>query len=147
MDLVYLDINCFQRGFDDPSQARIQIEAMACQIIFQTAEDNEIDLIWSFMHEDEITVCPFPERKIEVYKLSTICKKLVKPSKAILDLAQSLQNQIKLSSKDALHLACAMNIKAGFFLTCDDIIIKRSKKLDTKIKILNPLDYVKRIKQ
>ena len=34
MDLIYLDYNCFQRGFDDPRQIRIQMEALACQEIF-----------------------------------------------------------------------------------------------------------------
>jgi hypothetical protein len=33
MHLLYLDYNCFQRGFDDPGQVRIQIEALACQEI------------------------------------------------------------------------------------------------------------------
>ncbi len=31
MDLIYIDYNCFQRGFDDPLQTRIQMEALACQ--------------------------------------------------------------------------------------------------------------------
>jgi hypothetical protein len=32
-DLLYLDYNCFQRGFDDITQTRIKIEAIACQEI------------------------------------------------------------------------------------------------------------------
>jgi hypothetical protein len=38
VDLLYLDYNCFQRGFDDPQQIRIQMEALACQEIFVRAE-------------------------------------------------------------------------------------------------------------
>lgn len=41
MDLVYLDYNCFQRGFDDPRQARIRMEALACQEIFEQAEADK----------------------------------------------------------------------------------------------------------
>lgn len=33
MEIVYLDYNGFQRGFDDPSQTRIQMEALACQVL------------------------------------------------------------------------------------------------------------------
>jgi len=33
MDLVYMDYNCFQRGFDDPRQVRIRMEALASQEI------------------------------------------------------------------------------------------------------------------
>jgi hypothetical protein len=53
MALIYLDYNCFQRGFDDPRVVRIQIEALACQEIFVRAERNQVQLVWSFMHEDE----------------------------------------------------------------------------------------------
>jgi hypothetical protein len=38
MTLIYLDYNCFQRGFDDPRQVRIQMEAVACQEIFTQAQ-------------------------------------------------------------------------------------------------------------
>ncbi len=53
MALIYLDYNCFQRGFDDPRQVRIQMEALACQEIFIEAEKGDIELIWSF-------IPPFP---------------------------------------------------------------------------------------
>jgi hypothetical protein len=62
MDLIYLDYNCFQRRFDDPSQIRIQLEALACEEIFLRAEIEEIQLAWSFMHADETLLCPFPNR-------------------------------------------------------------------------------------
>ena len=74
MDLIYLDYNCFQRGFDDPRQIRIQMEALACQEIFVRAEADEVRLVWSFMHEDETILCPFPEREYEVLRLATLCK-------------------------------------------------------------------------
>lgn len=41
-EVLYLDYNCFQRGFDDPAQVRIQIEALACQEIFIRAARNEV---------------------------------------------------------------------------------------------------------
>lgn len=61
--LVYLDYNCFQRGFDDPAQVRIQMEALACQEISARTARSEITLAWSFMHEDETILCPFPVRR------------------------------------------------------------------------------------
>ncbi len=53
MDRIYLDYNCFQRPFDDPSSARIQIEAVACIEVIRWADARAVELIWSFMHEDE----------------------------------------------------------------------------------------------
>jgi hypothetical protein len=45
MSLIYLDYNCFQRGFDDPRQVKIQMEALACEEIFFRAERKNIRLI------------------------------------------------------------------------------------------------------
>lgn len=39
-DLIYLDCNCFQRGFDDPRQIRIRMEALACEAVFAEAEEG-----------------------------------------------------------------------------------------------------------
>jgi predicted nucleic acid-binding protein len=138
MDLIYMDFNCFQRGFDDPTQVRIQMEALACQEIFRMAEENKVALIWSFMHAVENDVCPFNERRQEAIKLSALCKKRIGVHEAIYDLSEKLDT---LDSKDALHLATALYIQAGFFITCDDILIKKSMKLDLEIKFLNPLEY------
>lgn len=143
MVLIYLDYNCFQRGFDDPNQIRIQMEALACQELFIKAERGDIQLIWSFMHEDENYLCPFPERKMEVFRLSNLCKVRVGPEKDIYDNAKLFQQRGGLSSKDAVHLSCAYYIKAEFFLTCDDELIKQAKRLNLKIKVMNPVDYIR----
>ena len=83
MDLIYLDYNCFQRGFDDHQQIRIQMEALACQEIFIRAEEGEIQLVWSFMHEDETILCPFPERKHEASRLANLCALRIGPEEEI----------------------------------------------------------------
>lgn len=46
MDLIYLDYNCFQRGFDDSRQVKIQIEALACEEIFARVERKDIKLVF-----------------------------------------------------------------------------------------------------
>ncbi len=143
MDLIYLDYNCFQRGFDDPAQIRIQMEAMACQEIFIRAERAECQLVWSFMHEDENLLCPFPDRKFEVMRLSTLCEVRIGPEDEIRDLALSFERKAKLSAKDAVHLACAVYAKAAVFLTCDDGLLKRAKRLKLTISLMNPVDYVR----
>jgi hypothetical protein len=44
MEVIYLDYNCFQRGFDDPRQIKIRLEALACQEIFSKAEGKQVNL-------------------------------------------------------------------------------------------------------
>lgn len=147
MDLIYLDYNCFQRGFDDPSQIKIQLEALACEEIFARAERREVRLVWSFMHEDENILCPFLERKLEVLRLSILCKVRVGPEDGILALAEDFQQRAKLSSKDAIHLACACHAKARFFLTCDEALIKRANKLKLEIRVMNPVEYIREVEK
>lgn len=144
--LLYLDYNCFQRGFDDPSQIRIQLEALACQEIFLMAEQEKVELVWSFMHEDETVLCPFPERKYEILKLSKLCKIRIGPTEEIYSYAKFLYRKSGLSAKDALHLASAIFVKADFFVTCDDRLIKRAKGtkgLDIEMELINPVDYIR----
>lgn len=143
MDLVYLDYNCFQRGFDDPTQIRIQLEALACQEIFINAEANKIELVWSFMHEDETLLCPILERKHEAFRLADICKVRIEPEEEIRKLAHSFQKRSKISAKDALHVACACFIKADFFLTCDDKLMKQAKRLKIQPVPINPVEYIR----
>ena len=147
MSLVYLDYNCFQRGFDDPQQIRIQMEALACQEIFVKAEEGKARLVWSFMHEDETILCPFPERKYEVLRLAALCEVRVGPEEDIYKLAKSFQEKRRLSAKDAIHLACASYVGAQVLLTCDDRLIRQAKQLTLGMVIMNPVDYVRQEKR
>jgi predicted nucleic acid-binding protein len=143
MFVIYLDYNCFQRSFDDPGKVRIQLEALACQEIFGRAEAGQIKLVWSFMHEDETILCPFPERQYEVSRLSLLCQIRLGPEQEILRIAKEIQEKAGMSAKDAMHLACACYVKADYFLTCDDKLIKKSRKIEVGIEIMNPLDFVR----
>ena len=147
MDLIYLDYNCFQRGFDDPYQIKIQLEALACEEIFARVERGKIKLVWSFMHEDENILCPFMERKLEVCCLSILCQVKVGPDEEICQLANDFQQKGNLSSKDALHLACAIYANSHFFITCDDELIKRAKRLNLELRIINPVDYIREVEK
>ena len=144
MDLIYLDYNCFQRGFDDARQARIRMEALACEAVFAKAEEGDVRLVWSFMHEDETVLCPFPERTLEVASLSALCSVRIGPVDEIRSLALSFREWVRLSAKDAVHLACACHAGAQVFLTCDDDLLRLSGQLDVDLDVLNPVDYVRR---
>ena len=109
MSLLYLDYNCFQRAFDDPAQIRIQMEALACQeITFRAEQQADLELVWSFMHDDETTLCPFPDRKIEALRLARLYQRRIGPEQAIYDQAKQFQQQAQLSAKEAIQLACAV---------------------------------------
>jgi hypothetical protein len=144
MDLIYLDYNCFQRRFDDPNQIRIQMEALACQELFNKAEVQAVQLMWSLMHEDETLLCPFPERRDFALELSTLCPTRIGPEAAVYAIAQTFIQQGKFSAKDVLHVACAVYAQANFFLSCDDVLLRQAKKLSLTCDAMNPVDYIRR---
>ena len=143
MDLIYPDYNCFQRPFDNPLDVRIQIEALACQELFCRAEAHEVELVWSFVHQDETIVCPFPDRKAEAFRLSSLCARRQGPVDSILQKAGKLSAEQNISGKDALRLAAALEIRADIFLTCDDRLLHRAGRSQLDIELLNPADYIR----
>ncbi|MBI5050321.1 MAG: PIN domain-containing protein [Nitrospirae bacterium] len=68
---------------------------------------------------------------------------IIAPDKEIYQLAKEFQQTTRLSSKDAIHLACASHAKCKFFLTCDEELIKYAKKLNLEIKVMNPVEYIR----
>ena len=98
------------------------------------------------MHEDENILCPFLERKLEVLRLSALCKIKVGPNAEIYNIAKELQQRARLSAKDAIHLACAYHVKCKIFLTCDDELINHTKRSNLDIKVMNPVDYIRGLK-
>jgi len=120
------------------------MEALACEEIFTRAERGEIQLVWSFMHEDETILCPFPERKYEVSRLAALCQVRVGPKEEIYNYAKLLEQKEGLSAKDAVHLSCARFVRAEFFLTCDDKLAKQAKQVSLEMDILNPVDCIRR---
>jgi hypothetical protein len=138
---LYLDYNCFQRRFDDQRQPRIRGEAQACVFILEQA-GSEVELVWSFMHEDENAFCPFPARRVEVGRLTERCAISIRPVEAVRRRAHELQGIGNLSAKDALHVACAVQAKADWFLTCDDQLLRRFARLNLGLRAANPVAYL-----
>jgi len=77
-------------------------------------------------------LCPFPERKYEVLRLSALCKVRIGPEDKINKIATAFQKRVGLSTRDA-----------NAFLTCDDRLIRRSERLELGIMVMNPVDYVR----
>ena len=84
------------------------------------------------MNVFKTVLCPFPERKYEVLRLSALCKVRIGPEDKINKIATAFQKRVGLSTKDA-----------NAFLTCDDRLIRRSERLELGIMVMNPVDYVR----
>jgi len=61
---LYLDMNIYERPFDDQSQMRIRLETVAITMIFALIENGYFSARWSFVLEYENSHNPSPERKL-----------------------------------------------------------------------------------
>ena len=45
---------------------------------------------------------------------------------------------------DALHIACADMAKADFFVTCDDVLVRKGKtnKKNINVRIMNLMEFI-----
>jgi len=135
---VYIDTSALNRIFDDQSQVKIYMESSSMLIIFTLIDSGAIELIVSDVLLFENKNNPYLERHAFVNLCIQKAKQIQMIHEGILTRAQEMESQ-HIKGLDALHLACAEELNADYFLTCDDIILKRYRG---KIKIQNPIDFV-----
>ncbi len=61
MKLIYLDMCCFNRPYDDQSQARIRLETEAKLLIQENIRQGKCRLAWSAILDFECSKNPYPE--------------------------------------------------------------------------------------
>ncbi len=123
---IYLDTSALNRIFDDQSQPKIYLEASSMLIIFMLIDSGAIEFVSSDVLLFENSSNPYLERQAFVSLCIQKVKQIQTIHEGILARAQEVENQ-HIKGLDALHLACAEELNADCFLTCDDIILKRYK--------------------
>ena len=142
MKKLYLDMNIYNRPFDDQSQVRIRLETIAIYAILKTIKEKRYSLLWSFMLEFENSLNPDEDIKVEIQMASSLALELINMTDDILIAAKSLESK-GIKPRDAIHVACAIKGGADFFLTCDDKLIRKSQLIKDKIIIINPIDFIR----
>jgi predicted nucleic acid-binding protein len=138
---IYLDNCCFNRPFDDQSQLRILLESEAKLKIQENIRSGVYKLVWSYMLDYENSKNPFLERRKQIFKWQSYSEDDIEEDEHILKTA-AIMRLHGIRKLDALHLACAIQAKADFFLTTDDGILKKAGKIDN-IQIADPIGFVK----
>ncbi|HSO88110.1 MAG TPA: hypothetical protein VLQ91_16280 [Draconibacterium sp.] len=138
--LIYLDNCSFNRHFDDQKQIRIKIETDAKLFIQEQIIKGSLKLAWSYMLDYENSANPFTEKKetIDNWKKYSITD--TGETNNILSVAEELFNK-RLKSKDALHVACAVELNCNFFITTDKTMIKKLVNFKP-VKIMSPVDFI-----
>jgi predicted nucleic acid-binding protein len=88
---------------------------------------------------------PFEERKNAIQKWRGIAGEDVCETPTVLTRA-GIFLDYGLKPKDALHLACAVEGQAEYFLTTDDAIVKKLSSC-TDIRAINPIEFLKIIEE
>lgn len=120
---VYSDNCCFNRPFDNQSQIRIYLESQAKLFVQKKINLKYIDLVWSYILDYENSFDPLKERLSIISNWRNKAILDLNENLNILNIAKSVKNQ-GINTKDALHIACAIEGNCDFFLTTDDNIIK-----------------------
>ena len=138
---IYLDVCCLNRPFDDLSQDRVYLEAEAVLSIISHCESGEWVLLFSDAIEYEISKLPDTEKYEQVQTLCAVAKHKI-------ELDGQSETRAKFFSEngvkplDSLHLALAEKGGANVFLTTDDQLYKAAKKINLKVKIDNPVNWL-----
>jgi predicted nucleic acid-binding protein len=140
--LLYLDMCSLQRPLDDRAQLRIALEAEAVLGILALCQSGEADLLSSDALEYEAGRNPHPLRKAHIDGILARAVQVIRVSEEIEQRARAY-NQAGLKPLDALHLACAVQAGADYFLTCDDRLLRRSGSAHTgPPKVVTPVELI-----
>lgn len=145
---IYLDVCCLNRPFDDQSQLRIRLETESILTIIYQCQKQKWKLISSCVLDWELNQMSDFEKLEKIQKILTIAKIKVIDSPNLQTRTNELQ-ALGFSSYDAAHIASAERSQADTFLTTDDRLINRSKRLTNliNVNIDNPLQWLATIIQ
>ena len=139
--LLYLDLNCFNRPFDDQSQDRIAQETAAVFAILQRIIDGVDQLSWSAILTFENAQHPLADRRIEIAQWAHRAVGNVTVTPQVATRARIL-TAAGFRPLDAAHLACAEAAACDRFLTCDDQVLRRARRVQVGLRVQTPTEYV-----
>ena len=143
---LYLDMNIYNRPFDEQMQVKIRLETIAIFSILQRIKSGDFALLWSFVIDYENSLNPYDDVRLEIELASSLADETIKPDEFVVATARRFEKK-GIKPRDALHLACALKGKAEYFLTCDDKLIKKASALGINLKIMNPIKFVEEMEE
>ncbi|NEX20376.1 PIN domain protein [Thiorhodococcus mannitoliphagus] len=120
---------CFNRPYDDQTQARVRLETEAKLLIQENIKDGRCRLVWSSILDFECSKNPFPEHRQAILQWRRLADRCIQVSPKIASRAKQLESQA-VARFDAQHVACALASEVDLFVTTDDRLLKRLRKLD-----------------
>lgn len=141
---IYLDICCFNRPFDDQSDLIVRLQTEAKLHVQEMVRQGALDLVWSAIMDIENSANPDLNRKVTIADWQQIGVVDMSVNELVEQKAITL-SKIGVKPMDALHVACAIEARAEYFLTTDNALLRKMVKQDS-IRVVDPVDFVRELK-
>ena len=138
---IYLDNCYFNRPYDSQTAQRIKLETEAKLSIQMQVINSQLELVWSFMLDYENAANPYADQREAIAEWKNLAKKHIQATQNILEHGKQIEAITAIKSKDALHLACAIEAECHYIITTDRLFLKKAQSIDV-IDTLNPIDFV-----
>lgn len=109
--------------------------------ILERAQQSDLQLVSSTALEAEIGRTADPERRQRVLAALDVATEKIQVTEAMMKRAATLQSS-GFTPFDALHLACAEAATVDSFLTTDDRLLRRAKRIEISISVENPVTWI-----
>jgi predicted nucleic acid-binding protein len=142
---LYIDLNCFNRPFDDQGQERVRKETEAVLSVLTRIVEGKDTLLWSSVMSFENDKHPKADRRDEIALWEGRSERFVSVTESLEQRARQIVRQ-GIAVLDAAHLAAAEIGGAEIVLTCDDVLVRRAARLGLALRVLNPVAYFNEVK-
>ena len=140
---IYLDTCCLSRPFNDQISIRIRRETEAVEMILKNFSTGD----WSWIVSGALTFevdnnRDMSQRNEMKYQMA---EAYINVSISEIERARGRDlEKLGFKQLDALHLACAERGNADVFLTTDDRLLRRAKRLSSKlhVEVENPYEWL-----
>ena len=146
---IYLDTCSLNRPYDALDLTTVNLEAQAKLTIQGWIREGKYDLVSSEMLLTEISEIPVELRKRGITSyIEENAAVHVGPGNngTVHEMALELVRK-QIGYKDACHAASAILAGCSYLITTDYRFIKRFRRLDTELKIIDPIEFVRVMEQ
>ena len=137
---IYMDNCAYNRPFDDQSQIRIALETEAKRHIQQLIVEKKVDLVYSFINRFENSKNKKLLNKHSINDFFGNASLYIGHTNAGNIGKRAIKiMETKIKTKDAYHIACAIEGRCGYFITTDKPLLKHKQQ---EIIICNPVQFL-----
>ncbi len=145
MQLIYLDMCCFNRPFDDQSQLLIRLQTEAKLYVQDAIRQGTFALAWSAIMDLENAANPDIERREAIAEWKTLAVVDVDTNPAVETVAQQLTGS-GIKPMDALHVASAVMANATWLLTTDKALLRKMQN-DPRLHVIDPIEFIRTLRE